>query len=261
VGFFPAAMHHRIERAAGITTTIFKYCVEGRGWCRLGSQTYAVRPGDLLVLPAGVPHAYGADPTDPWTIHWFHAAGEHLPLLFERLGCDPRTPVVRLGVDIRLIALFQEVHAALEDDYGEAQMLLASQILTHLMGLSIKMGHSPSGERPDTPARMASTLDYLKAHLSEQLDVQVLASMAGLSPSRFQALFRSMNAMSPGHYLKSLRVQRAAHLLDTTNRPIKEIAGEVGYQDALYFSRVFRQVHQRSPSEFRSRPRRGAASR
>ena len=85
VGFLPAATHHRIDRAAGFTTTtIFKYCVEGRGWCRLGSADLrCARPGDLLVpaVPAAVPHAYSADPTDPWTIHWFHAAGEHLPLL------------------------------------------------------------------------------------------------------------------------------------------------------------------------------------
>jgi AraC-like DNA-binding protein len=258
-GFFPAATHHRIDRRAGIETTIVKYCVRGRGWCRLGSVTHAVRPGDLLVVPAGVPHAYSADPTDPWTIHWFHAVGEHLPLLFERLGCDVRTPVVRLGIDVRLTTLFQEVHAALEDDYAEPQLLLASQILVHLMGLSIKMRRSAGAERPDTPARVASTLEYMKAHLSDDLDVQKLSSLAGLSPSRFQTLFRSMSALSPGHYLKTLRVQRAAQLLDTTNRAIKDIAGDVGYQDPLYFSRVFRQVHRRSPSEFRNRPRpRGA---
>jgi AraC-like DNA-binding protein len=255
VGFFPAAMHHRIERRAGIETTIFKYCVRGSGWCRLGSETHAVRPGDLLVVPAGVPHAYGADPTDPWTIHWFHAVGEHLPLLFERLGCDARRPVVRLGIDIRLTTLFQEVHAALEDDYGEPQLLFASQILTHLMGRSITMRRSVGAEWPDTPARVASTVEYMKAHLSDEMDVQKLSSMAGLSPSRFQTLFRTMNALSPGHYLKNLRAQRAAQLLDTTKRAIKDIAGEVGYQDALYFSRVFRQVHELSPSEFRNRPR------
>jgi len=61
---------------------------------------------------------------------------------------------------------------------------------------------------------------------------------------------------SPGQYLKRLRVHRAAQLLDTTNLPIKDIAGEVGYQDALYFSRVFRQVHEQSPMAFRGRPHR-----
>ena len=96
----------------------------------------------------------------------------------------------------------------------------------------------------------------MKAHLAEELDVQTLASMAGLSPSRFQALFRAENGTSPGQYLKRLRVHRAAQLLDTTNLAIKDIAGEVGYQDALYFSRVFRQVHEQSPLAFRGRPRR-----
>jgi transcriptional regulator GlxA family with amidase domain len=61
--------------------------------------------------------------------------------------------------------------------------------------------------------------------------------------------------------LKCLRVHRAARLLDTTNLAIKDIAGEVGYQDALYLSRVFRQVNEQSPSAFRDRLRRRRADR
>jgi Response regulator containing CheY-like receiver domain and AraC-type DNA-binding domain len=56
--------------------------------------------------------------------------------------------------------------------------------------------------------------------------------------------------------LKCLRVHRAARLLDTTHLAIKDIAGEVGYQDALYLSRVFRQVNEQSASAFRNRLRR-----
>jgi AraC family transcriptional regulator, arabinose operon regulatory protein len=256
VGFFPAAKQHQIERTVGLEQAIFQYCVRGRGWCRLGGVTHTVGPGDLLVVPVGMPHAYGADPKNPWTIHWFHAMGEHLPLLLGRLGCDAQKPVVRLGVDVALTALFDEVHAALEDDYSEPQMLLASQILAHLIGLCIKLKRSANAERLDTSKRVALTLEHMKAHLAEDLDVEKLASMAGLSPSRFQALFRAANGISPCHYLKCLRVHRAAQLLDTTNLAIKDIAGEVGYQDALYLSRVFRQVHEQSPSAFRNRPRR-----
>ena len=255
VGFFPSARQHQIERTVGLEQAIFQYCVKGQGWCRLGAVTHRVGPGELLVVPAKMPHAYGADPTNPWTIHWFHAMGEHLPFLLDRLGCDASRPVVRLGVDVALAALFDEVHAALEDDYAEPQMLLASQIMGHLLGVCIKLKRAAHAERLDTSKRMALTLAYMKAHLAEDLDVEKLASMAGLSPSRFQTLFRAANGTSPCHYLKCLRVHRAAQLLDTTDLAIKDIAGAVGYQDALYLSRVFRQIHERSPSAFRARRR------
>jgi transcriptional regulator GlxA family with amidase domain len=146
-------------------------------------------------------------------------------------------------------------------DYAEPQMLLASQILAHLIGLCIKLKRSANAERLETPKRVALTLEYMKSHLAEDLDVEKLASMAGLSPSRFQALFRTLHGMSPCRYLKCLRVHRAARLLDTTNLAIKDIAGEVGYQDALYLSRVFRQVNEQSPSAFRDRLRRRRADR
>jgi hypothetical protein len=73
VGFFPDARGHRIRREAGIASTIFKYCIRGTGWCELRDKHFEVGPGDLLVVPRGQQHAYGASPDRPWTIHWFHA--------------------------------------------------------------------------------------------------------------------------------------------------------------------------------------------
>ena len=76
-GCFPKAAGHLRRRSEGIDQAILIYCVKGRGWCELGGQTHRVNAGDLLVLPPEVPHAYGAEASDPWTIHWIHAVGEY----------------------------------------------------------------------------------------------------------------------------------------------------------------------------------------
>ncbi|MNW68056.1 Arabinose operon regulatory protein [compost metagenome] len=46
---------------------------------------------------------------------------------------------------------------------------------------------------------------------------------------------------------------RARHLLDTTAAPVKAVADEIGYDDPYYFSRLFRRIHDVSPSEYRRR--------
>src|SRR4051812_42988421 len=78
IGFFPRASGHWRERSTGVDQAIFIYCINGRGWCELGGRSFAVNPGELLVLPPDAPHAYGADESRPWSIFWFHAQGSLL---------------------------------------------------------------------------------------------------------------------------------------------------------------------------------------
>ena len=84
------------------------------------------------------------------------------------------------------------------------------------------------------------------------MSVGELAAMADLSVSHFCAFFKRVTGFAPIDYWLHMRVQRACELLDTTDQPIKRIAGEMGFSDALYFSRVFRQVHGLSPRAYRS---------
>ena len=113
VGFFPEARGHRIRREAGIGSTIFKYCVRGAGWCELHGKRFEVGPGDLLVIPQGSPHAYGAEPARPWTIHWFHAMGDDVPDVLRELEVDAAHPVAHLGRSPTLIGLFEELRRVL----------------------------------------------------------------------------------------------------------------------------------------------------
>src|SRR5262245_40043169 len=68
VGFFPHARWHRVQRPTGTDSTIFNYCIRGAGWCELDGRRHSVEPGQLMVLPRAVPHAYGSNEKRPWTI-------------------------------------------------------------------------------------------------------------------------------------------------------------------------------------------------
>ena len=118
VGFFPSARSHRADRPGGVEQAIFKYCVRGSGWWEVAGRRVEVKPGDLIVVPPGAPHAYASNPDRPWTLHWFHAAGVHVDLILKELGVDTLRPVIPLGQDGALVALFQDLEEALEQDYA-----------------------------------------------------------------------------------------------------------------------------------------------
>ncbi len=251
VGYFPKAAGHARARSDGIDQAVLIYCVMGGGWCRSGDVELRVKPGELLIVPPGVAHKYGADDRRPWTIHWVHAKGTLLEPFLQQLGAASRATVLSVGKDPHTVALFEEVLEVAEQGYGFSQLLQASQALSHLFAVLVRRARETAHESDDAEQRVAVSLEYLEQHLERSLDVQGLAKLAGLSPSHYSALFKAHTGYAPIDYLTRVRVHRACQLLDTTQNSVKSIAASVGYKDQLYFSRVFRAINDVSPSEYR----------
>ncbi|MGM9625886.1 MAG: helix-turn-helix domain-containing protein [Eubacteriales bacterium] len=122
-----------------------------------------------------------------------------------------------------------------------------------------KESAKPSGHDRDTAPergkssarRIYTSLSYLHENLSKPLEIGTLAAMEHLGVSRYRMLFREVTGMSPVAYITGLRVRRAAELLSQTNLPMADIALSVGYEDPLYFSRVFRAGMHMSPAAYR----------
>lgn len=252
-GFFPRAAGHVFERSQGISQAIFIYCVRGTGWCELGGEQHAIEAGELLVIPSHARHAYGADEKDPWTIHWFHAQGNLVAGFLAELDVSAARPVIYLGDDPQVLALFEEVLEVLEHGYTPQQMLHASHALAHLFAVIVRHRHESWRAQPDSRQKITRTLAYMKQHLDQPLQLDALAALASLSRSRYAALFKEQTGFAPIDYFNRLRMHRACQLLDTTALNIKAIAGQLGYQDPLYFSRVFRSITELSPMEYRRR--------
>ena len=81
----------------------------------------------------------------------------------------------------------------------------------------------------------------------------MLAEMEHLGVSRYRALFHEIFGVSPMAYITRLRIQQSMTYLQQTDLSIAKIASSVGYEDPLYFSRVFRQMFGFSPKEYRNR--------
>jgi AraC-like DNA-binding protein len=252
-GFYPYARGHRCSRERGCPETVFIYCARGAGWCELGGRTHQVDGNQLLVIPAGMPHAYGAADPQPWTIHWFHAVGSNVPFYVERLGATPERPVVPLGGDVQLFSLFADLLEGLERGSTLNQLIYAAHSLSHLMGLILRHKEEFHQGEPDARERIARSIQYMKEHLREPLNVTKLASVVNFSKSHFTALFHRVTGYAPARYLNHLRMQQAVQMLNTTALPIKEISEQLGFSDQLYFSRAFSKVHGHSPSEHRRR--------
>jgi AraC family transcriptional regulator, arabinose operon regulatory protein len=252
VGWFPKARGHSRSRVKGAGQAILIYCINGQGWCELRGRRHEVNAGDLLVIEPDEPHRYGADERRPWTISWAHVTGDQVPLLLRELGTSADAPMIYLGDDPQVRALFEQLLDTIERGYAPHYLLYAAQILTHLMGAMIWRRRQTWRGLPDLKQRISQSVAYMKEHLDQPLRVPRLAALANLSVSHYSAVFKEQTGYAPNDYIIRLRMHRACQLLDTTELPVKAIALQLGYDDQLYFSRLFRQVNDIAPSEYRA---------
>ena len=103
------------------------------------------------------------------------------------------------------------------------------------------------------PARhLLRAKDLADARYAEPLTVADLAREAGLSPAHFSREFRRTFGEPPHRYLLTRRLERAAALLRTTDRPVTEICHAVGLASLGSFTTSFRRVHGTTPTEYRA---------
>jgi AraC-like DNA-binding protein len=246
-GHFPTARHHGMNRPDGGPETIVIVCVEGTGWAEIAGVRHELGPGQALVVPPSTPHAYGASPDDPWTIWWMHLRGSDVPELVSGLAAPGRTVVPIRNLD-RVVGLIDEALSMLEHGSSPSDLVgAAGAAWMALTRIAIDR------HRPEAGDPVERAIDYLRERLDRPVSVPELARLVGLSPSHLGARFRRVTGSGVLAHQTSLRMARARYLLDTTSASVAEIAREVGYADPLYFSRRFRQLHDASPTRYRSR--------
>ena len=77
-----------------------------------------------------------------------------------------------------------------------------------------------------------------------------MADAVGVSTRQLYRKLKSLTRLSPGGLIRTMRLQRAAQLLEQEAGNVSDIAYAVGFRDADYFSRLFRQVYGKPPSEY-----------
>lgn len=133
--------------------------------------------------------------------------------------------------------------------YAEA---LATALTVHLLSnYGSARGVANLPRRGLLPGQLRRVIDYMDAHLCEDLSLAELADVAGFSRHYFARSFRLATGMSPHQYLIERRVERACKLLLDTSLPIGEVAVSLGFASQSHMTQHFRRVTGLTPARFR----------
>lgn len=253
IGYYPKARHHFRERKEPISQYVFIYCVEGAGWFRLNGTDYRVGKDQYFILPPSVPHAYGADEEDAWTIYWIHFKGK----LAGKFAAGLTSPVdIKPNVSSRIrgrIELFEEIFRTLEMGYSHENLLYACSAFYHFLGTLryLQQYRNAVGNGREQTDLVTAAIHFMRENIEKKLSLAQMAEHIGYSPSHFSVLFSKRTGDSPVNYFNRLKIQQACRLLDFTDMKINQICYKIGIDDTYYFSRLFSKVMGMSPRQYK----------
>ena len=253
IGYYPQARHHFRERPSGSNQHILIYCIEGQGEIMLNESAYSLPADHFFIIPAGMPHAYRSDESNPWSIYWIHFSGNKAGN-YSRFACQPQ-PIERSKTSriSERIDLFSEIFRNLDRGFSIETLEYVNLCLPHLLASFTHLSQfrliKESGEKDP----VAQSINFMLEQLTQKLKLGEIAAETGLSASHFSRLFVNRTGHPPIDYFIQLKIQRACRLLDNSGWMIADVAREMGFDDQFYFSRVFRKVMGMSPGEYRKR--------
>ena len=210
-----------------------------------------VSAGNMVLYRPKEPQRYvyfGADQTE---VFWVHFTGGNVKNILRGYGIQDNMRIINTGTSPEYTRLFKQMIQELQrcqTDYKDLSVLLLQQLFISIHR-QITKEHKLKNEYLDSEMEIA--MQYFNDHYNAEINIEEYAASRGMSVSWFIRNFKLYTNTTPMQYIVSLRIANAQMLLETTNYNVTEIGNIVGYDNPLYFSRIFRKQKGISPSEDR----------
>lgn len=223
---------------------LIHYVASGKGIFRSGGREYQLKAGNIFFIGNQYGY-YEADIDDPWTYMWINFSGGLAEHFLEQIGLNSQNPVYTSSAPDEISACFERVLSAKEPDndfiiYGRLFELLGKIIETNAVSITPEKTENQY---------IRQCIDYIRINYYRNINTKDICAFVGLEYSYLFRLFKSELNTSPGKYLNSYRLSRAAYLLKNTSMAVSDIASAVGYGDRAAFSKAFSRKYGYNPSD------------
>jgi AraC family transcriptional regulator len=238
--------HHSISMHIGQPVLVASACD--------GAQVHRLQvPGDLKVVPAGYSRVWEiAAPTSKLVVDlspWFvREIADEMGIAGDRAVIAPQLHLTDKRIEHIGWAMLEELESGdpLGRLYAES---LGSALAVRLLRRSAPVTLPRVTGLPKR--RLQRVFDYVREHISQDLSLQELAGVAGLSASHFKVQFRASTGMPVHQYVIAARVEHALNLLVRTSVPVADVALQAGFSNQSHLSRHLRRLHGVTPAALR----------
>ncbi len=228
------------------------YVSSGQGTYTCRGEEYTLKKGDMfLIFPSEVVQ-YRAGAYNPWEYYWVGFNGTDAHRMIAMAGFQPDNPVIRADETDAIREALLRIYLS-RGNTPAADVEMAAYLQLFLASLIRRRGELPT--TPGSRGYLAQALRYIQHNYAGAIGVSDIAAFVGVSRSQLYRAFEAEFGQSPHEYLQKYRISEACTLLRNGGLTVAEVAGSVGFNDPLYFSRVFRQMKGCTPTTYQKKKR------
>ena len=227
--------------------------LSGQGTLRVGERTYHLHGRQAFLLKPSETVLYQADEQNPWRYCWVSFNGASAKDCMDAAGFPDGVNARDCYMDTNeFLMLTWKLLECRENTLRNELRRLS--LTTEFIALMIE-----AGDRVTPPRRHDDSSDIYVDHALDVIRCQYatvkirdIARHIGINRSYLTNIFKKRTGLSPQEYLLRYRLNIACRLLLTTNYPIQEVARQIGYENPMTFSKMFKSAYGVSPKVYRS---------
>ena len=230
------------------------YIAAGKGefYFKGSKEPTIVTKGNMILFRPGEPQVYYYYAVDKTEVYWVHFTGWKVEEYLERYELPHDENVFYTGVSPDYPWIYNQMIRELQLQRVNHEDMIS--LYMHHIFITINRYIKERREtKNDTINDIERAAHYFKDNYNKQISIEQYAEEHLMSVNWFLHSFKSIMKMSPMQYIISLRIAMAKGYLENSAKNIAEISNEIGYENALYFSRLFKKYTGMTPTEYRKR--------
>jgi Transcriptional regulator containing an amidase domain and an AraC-type DNA-binding HTH domain len=235
----------------GYRSYLLIYTISGKGYAKYRGKFYELDKGKVLFMDCYDYQEYYTDKKDLWQIKWVHFNGstssEYYNLIYNKFG-----PVIDMHDNTRILELLDDIAMLIENGDFQQEVRISKLIVDMLSELLL----SETVKDDETDYKMLSgniraSIEYVEKNYECNISIKDMASSACCSVYHFSRVFKRVTGYSPYEYLTKFRINKAKTLLKSSDLPVEEISGRVGFISNSNFIRTFKTLEDMTPLKYR----------
>lgn len=226
------------------------YITEGSGVLENERGKFSVKPGSLMIIRKGEWHRYRPVKNQGWVEHYIGFDGMFANHFLNENQVLQGQSVIHCGEREDFIDTYCKIFELAQKEDPGNQHIIAGLIIK-LLGYIVAWQKQRNFSGTPIEELIQKARFYMRENVESEVDLQKLAKESSIGYSYFRKMFKKYTGISPHQYHLELKINRAKEIILTSNKNMKEISYELGFESIHYFSRLFKKKVGLNPSELR----------
>lgn len=247
IGHFKALKPYFTERQ-NLKSYLIKFTSSGTGQLLYQKKDYEIHANDLFFIDCNNHQYYATISDSPWEMDWIHFYGPNVEGFYEEFIKDGNH--VFNAKNNRIAKIIKQITSLLQTRNAKTEFQI-SLLIHELLNELIIQKYNPVFEEENIPNYILLLQEFLEQNYTETITLNTLEQQFNFNKYQISKDFTRYVGVPPIDYLINVRINTAKSMLRYTDKPVKEIAFEVGVDDAPYFNRLFKKKTDMTPLDYR----------